>query len=157
MRAGLLAIASLAMAMGGSVEARPAPQNCAATPADVEAISTNIRAFYEALSNEDGAAIARLTTPSFYSYDAGKRYTGPQLSAVVTQAHQSGVTLEWNVGAFDVHVGCDMAWATWANTGGAGKAPALRSVSWLESGAFRRQNGRWLMEFHHSTPEPERK
>jgi len=96
-------------------------------------------------------AAARLTSSNFYSFDVGRRYTGPELSRVVRQLHERGRVLQWNIGPVDTRFDCNTAWATWENVGAAGEAGSLQPVTWLESAVLRRYQGRWLLEFFHST------
>jgi len=127
------------------------PNRCASSPADAQAVDRAIRSYFEALAADDEAAASRLTTPNFYSFDAGQRFTGPELSAAVEQIHQRGTVLQWNIGPIDTHFDCNTAWAAWENVGAAGPAGAVKPVKWLESAMLRREQGRWRLEFLHSS------
>jgi hypothetical protein len=143
------ACALLLFAAGGAVAA--SPPACSSSGADTEQAAGVVRSFYAALAADDEAAVGRLTAPGFYAYDVGKRFTAPELSAAIKGAHGSGVVLEWNLGPIDARVGCDLAWAAWENHGRVGTAAALKPMTWLESAVLRRDGGRWVMVFLHST------
>lgn len=142
--------AALAMS-AASACAHIEPQACASPGADADAVTRTIKSYFAALAADDEAAAARLTSPSFYSFDVGKRYTGPQLSSTIKQLHQAGTILQWNIGSVDTHFDCNTAWAAWENVGAAGKATQLKPVKWLESAVLRRHRGQWRLEFLHST------
>ncbi len=127
------------------------PDRCAASPGDAEAVSRTIRSYFAALAAGDEAAAANLTSPSFYSFDAGKRFTGPELVAAVKEVKRGGTVLQWNIGSIDTHVDCNAAWAAWENVGAAGPAGAVEPVKWLESAMLRREQGHWRLEFLHSS------
>jgi hypothetical protein len=127
---------------------------CAVSPAEVARIDSAIHSFFDALRKEDEDGFRRLTTPSFFSFDGGKRFVGSELFDVVRDAHAGGVQLNWSVGAIETHVGCNMAWAAWKNVGSAGVPPQLEPVTWLESAVLVRQDGYWKIDFLHSTRAP---
>lgn len=131
------------------------PSSCASV-ADVEDVSKTIRAFFAALARDDDAEVRRLTTPAFYAFDIGKRFTGPELSKVIAEAHRSGRTIQWNIGPVDARVDCATAFAAWENVGAAGIAPKLEPRAWLESALLVRQDGGWRIAFLHSTPKDPR-
>jgi hypothetical protein len=103
------------------------------------------------LRKEDKEAFQHLTTPSFYSFDVGKRFVGTGLVDLVQDARLRGVQLNWNIGNVDNHTGCNMAWAAWDNVGSAGIPPKVEAVRWLESAMLVRKDGRWQTDFFHST------
>jgi len=116
-----------------------------------------LRAFFAALAADDQAAVQRLTTSGFYAYDVGKRYSGPELSKVIADAHKSGRIIQWNVGRVDARIDCNLAFAAWENTGATGTVGQLQTRVWLESALLVRQQDRWLIDFLHSTPKDPRK
>jgi hypothetical protein len=148
---GIVADANAKPAWSAASNFRPAATaHCPASAADKAAIDETIRAFFVALVKEDAAAFARLTAPSFYAYDGGRRFKGVELVDLVRNAHKANVLLEWNLGTISTNVECDMAWASWENLGKAGPAAAPEPVTWLESVSLRRRDGRWVIEFLNS-------
>lgn len=141
---------ALAGAASGSVHAAPA---CAPAGSD-RAVEAAVRSWFDAGRRDDLAAEAAIQAPGFYAYDGGKKYQGVALGELLKTLHASGVTIEWNLHDFDVHVACDQAWIAWVNTGAAGKAGAMQPVTWLESAVFGWQGGAWRMEFLHSARVP---
>jgi hypothetical protein len=95
----------------------------------------------------------RLTTPTFYAFDIGKRFTGPELSKLIADSHKAGRTIEWSIGPVDARAGCATAFAAWENTGAAGTAEKMEPRAWLESAYLVRQGDRWAIDFLHSTPK----
>jgi hypothetical protein len=72
------------------------------------------------------------------------------LSKAIADAHRAGRTIEWNIGAVDTRIDCNLAFAAWENRGASGTPPNLEPRSWLESASLVRRNGRWLIHFLHS-------
>ena len=130
-------------------------RGCASNPAKQE-IAATVRALFAALAKDDDAEVRRLTTRGFYAFDLGKRFTGPELSKLVADAHRAGRTIEWKIGPVDARIDCNLAFAAWENEGAAGVAPNLAPRAWLESALLVRQDGRWLIDFLHSTPKDPR-
>ena len=126
-------------------------RGCAQSPAEVAKIEMTIRGFFEALRRDDKVAFQRLTTRSFYSFDGGKRFAGGELLEVVRDTHARGLQLNWNIGPIDIHLGCNMAWTAWENSGSAGVSTNLRPVRWLESAVLVKNEGTWKIDFLHSS------
>lgn len=152
-RSCLFTLAAAAL-LAGCAHARDTscPSSSGASP-DVE---QTVHAFFDALRKEDKLAFQRLTTASFHSFDAGKRYAGTELVDVVRDAHARGVQLNWSIGPLDTKLRCDVAWSAWENIGSAGIPPDLRPVRWLESAVLIRQDGNWKIDFFHSQRAAER-
>lgn len=140
-----LALAA-ALVLAGSAHAGQCPAPSLAR----SEIEQTVHAFFDALRKEDEAAFKRLTTASFYSFDAGKRFAGTALVDVVRDAHARGVQLNWSIGPLDTNLRCDVAWSAWENVGGAGVPPDVRPVRWLESAVLVREDGTWKIDFFHS-------
>lgn len=86
----------------------------------------------------DSAAVQRVTTPDFYAFEIGKRYSARELSDVIAKSHADGRITNWGLGPMSLQVDCSIASATWENTGSAGKAGELQARAWLESAVLRR-------------------
>lgn len=143
-----VAIAGLFMLPACAHAVTPA---CTTSPSDKAEIDRTVRGLFDALGKEDRVAFGRLTTASFYSFDVGKRFSGSELLDAVRDAHARGVELNWSIGPLDTHLGCDMAWAAWENSGSAGIPPKVQPVRWLESAMLVRRDGAWKVDFFHST------
>ncbi len=146
-RTCILALATAAMF---PVYARARQTACTVPPGTSVEIERTIHAFFDALRKEDNVKFQRLTTASFYSFDAGKRFTGTDLLDVVGAAHARGVQLNWSIGTLDTKIRCDVAWSAWENTGSVGIPPDLRPTHWLESAVLVHQSGNWKIDFFHS-------
>jgi hypothetical protein len=139
-------MAALALSASAAiVRAEPAcPSSSAAAVADT------IREIFAALSVDDDAGLTRVLAPDFYAFDAGRRFDGPALVALVKSAHKAGKTLVWTVNEPDVHIACDRAWIAYVNRGSVGDAAGSQPVIWQESANLRFEDGRWRIEFLHS-------
>ena len=143
-----LRAAALALMLTGCAHVeRPA---CPASPADVAAIESVIRAFFDAAGKGDAAAFRRVTTDSFYAFEVGRRLEETALVDLVRDSHARGVQLNWNIGPIDARVDCNIAWAAWENVGSAGVPPKVEPVRWLESAALIREEGLWKIDFFQS-------
>jgi len=137
----------MAFIMGAG--AAQAAATCA--PAGSEkAVAAAAQAWFEAGRRDDLSALDVIQAPGFYAYDNGNRYDGLALGQLVKAAHGSGTQIEWNLHDFDIHLGCDQAWAAWVNTGAVGTRGAMQPVTWLESAVFAWRDGAWKMAFLHS-------
>lgn len=136
-----------------SVAAQP---SCSSSPSARDEVADTVRAFFEALARDDDTEVGRLTTPDFHAFDVGRRFTGPELSRLIADAHRSGRILQWNIGPVDTQVDCNSAFAFWENVGASGTASRLEPRTWLESAYLVRRNGRWAIRFLHSTPKDPR-
>jgi len=135
-------------ALTGCVHARQA--DCPSRDDARAEIERAIHDFFDALRKEDQGAFQRLVTGSFYAFDVGKRFDGPELFDVIKDAHAQGVQINWSLGAIDTKLQCDVAWSAWENVGSAGIPPDLEPVRWLESAVLIRENGDWKIDFFHS-------
>jgi hypothetical protein len=151
--AALLASGQLSSpAQATSAQAKTCPKSTSA-----QDVGDVVRSFFAALAADDDAEVQRLTTPNFYAYDVGKRYSRPELSKVIADAHKSGRIIQWNIGQVDARIDCNLAFAAWENTGAVGSEGQLQARVWLESALLVRHQDRWLIDFLHSTPKDPRK
>jgi hypothetical protein len=144
------------VAPGAAPSASVSPRSCSSAAA-AQQVSHTVRSFFAALAVDDDSAVRRLTTPNFYAFEVGKRFSGPELSKLIADAHRSGRVLQWNIGPVDARVDCSMAFAAWENIGAAGTAAKMEPRAWLESALLLRQGDGWVIDFLHSTPKDPRK
>ena len=112
------------------------------------------RLMFLALQNEDLAKFKSVTSPDFYAFDAGKRFSGDELMAFVKKAHAAGKTYVWKVTEPEVHIDGTTALITYINHGSLEDNSGKKNLSWLESAVLRKQNGAWRIHFFHSTRVP---
>lgn len=143
-------ILALAAAALPSAYAHARQADCTVPSGAKIEVERTVHAFFDALQKEDKAEFRRVTTASFHSFDAGKRFAGTELLDVVLNAHARGVQLNWSLGPFDTKLRCNVAWSAWENTGTAGIPPDLRPAHWLESAVLVHQEGRWQIDLFHS-------
>jgi hypothetical protein len=148
-RFGLAALVTTALWTGANIAAAEPQAQCAARSGD--AVAETMREMYAALSTDDEARLKTIFTADFYSFDAGKRFNGPALAALVKDAHKAGKTFVWTVNEPDVRVQCDWAWIAYVNRGSVTDASGAAQVTWLESAVLRFETGRWRIAFFHSS------
>ena len=142
--AGTLAASAAA---GAAAAPRCAPPS-AGDPAD------SVRRMYAAAMKLDREGIQREFAPDFYAFDGGKRFSGPELIELIRRAQESGKTYAWSVTEPEIHVSCDLAWATWTNRGAITDASGTTPLTWLESAVLVWRDGAWKLSFFHSTRIP---
>lgn len=152
MRLSLLACALVGPACASQPKAFAPSAECA--PDDSAAPVRVIQDMYVALRADDASAMGRLFTPSFYAFDGGLRFTGPELFALIKKLHTEGKTFVWEVLPPETHVSCNVAWLTWENRGSVASDASVKDVSWLESAVLHWSGNAWRVAFFHSTRVP---
>ena len=125
-----------------------------ASPADEANVVEAMRKMYVAATNDDLAAFKAVASPSFYSFDGGKRFNGDELMALIKALHASGRIYVWAVTEPEVHVQGNTAWITYINRGSVQDASGKKAVEWLESAVLGKESGVWRIRFFHSTRVP---
>jgi Domain of unknown function (DUF4440) len=122
---------------------------------DKAAVADTLRAMYAAVSVMDRARLeTEIFAPGFYAYDLGKRFDGMDLVDLIEGAMAAGRRFVWTINEPDVRIVGDRAWIAYVNRGSVGDAETTTPVSWLESAMLARIDGRWRIEFFHSTRAP---
>ncbi len=121
---------------------------------DEAKVIETIRLLFVALQNEDLAKFQSVTSPDFYVFDVGERFSGDKLMAFVKNDHATGKIYEWRVTEPEVHIDGTTAWITYINRGSLEDNSGKKNLSWLESAVLRRHNGAWRIHFLHSTRVP---
>ena len=106
---------------------------------------------YVAASTDDLARFYTAASPDFYAFDAGKRFTGNELMALIKKAHADGKVYVWTVNEPEVYVDGNTAWITFVNRGSVTDSSGKEDVTWLESAILRKHENKWLIHFFHST------
>jgi ketosteroid isomerase-like protein len=123
------------------------------TNAQSEAIVV-IEEIFAAARTDDLPALLAVTTPDFYAYDGGRRFTAQSLMELVASAHAAGKRYEWSVTDPEVHVHCDFAWVTYINQGSIEDSAGRQESTWLESVVLEYAGDHWKARFLHSTHVP---
>jgi ketosteroid isomerase-like protein len=121
---------------------------------DTTQIVDTIKAMFTAASTDDLAKFNSLVTPDFYMYDAGARFNGDAIMALIKADHASGKHYECNVTHPDVHISGDAAWIAYTNEGSVTDASGTQHLKWLESAFLKKDAGTWKIAFFHSTRVP---
>ena len=125
--------------------------------ADQDQVTETIRSFFAAATADDLDKLHAVTTPDFYAFDAGGRFTRDALMDLIKAAHAAGKVYVWTVNEPDVHISGDHAWIAYVNHGSIKDAAGTKEVTWLESAVLQKEKGTWRIHFFHSTRAPEKK
>jgi hypothetical protein len=106
---------------------------------------------FAAFRTDDQQRFQQISTPDFYAYDGGMRFTGPTLVDLIKNAHASGKRWQWSITDPEVHVACNLAWITYVNQGSVEDTSGRQALTWLESAILEYSNARWHIRFLHST------
>ncbi|MEY2483867.1 MAG: hypothetical protein QOK24_2395 [Verrucomicrobiota bacterium] len=125
--------------------------------ADQAQVTEAVRSFFAAAATDDLAKFRAVTTPDFYAFDAGGRFTSDALMDLIKAAHAAGKVYVWTVNEPEIHIAADIAWITYVNRGSIKDASGTKEVTWLESAVLQKEKGIWRIRFFHSTRVPEKK
>ena len=131
-----------------------APDQSGPVAADQIQVTEAVRSMFAALTADDLAKFRAVTTPDFYAFDVGKRFTGDVLMDLIKAAHAEGKVYVWTVNEPEVHISGDIAWITYVNHGSIKDASGTKNVTWLESAVLQKGKGIWRIHFFHSTRAP---
>ena len=109
---------------------------------------------FAALRTDNQERLLQLTSPDFYAYDGGMRFTGPAMMDFIKQGHASGKRWVWSITDPEIHVACNLAWITYVNQGSVEDTSGRQALTWLESAILEYSNARWHIRFIHSTRAP---
>jgi ketosteroid isomerase-like protein len=142
-------IALLTATIGG-----PAAAQTAQAEVDKAHVTEAVRSMFAAFAADDPAKFRAVTTPDFYAFDVGKRFTGDALMDLIKTVHAEGKVYVWTINEPEVHVHGDVAWITYVNKGSVKDASGTKEVTWLESAVLEKEKGVWRIHFLHSTRVP---
>lgn len=122
--------------------------------ADQAQIIDTVSTIFAAARTDDVAKFDSVIASGFYIYDAGARFNGDSVMAVIKAQHAAGKRYEWNVTEPDVHISGETAWIAYVNKGSITDASGTVNQNWLESAFLEKQAGLWKIVFMHSTRVP---
>ena len=128
------------------------PAHAETSITDEAQIVAAMRAMFIAATNDDLAYFNTIAAPDFYAFDGGKQFTGESLMRLIKELHADGSVYVWTVTDPEVHVSGDIAWITYVNRGTVMNKKGSKKRIWLESAVLRKDSGKWLIHFFHSTP-----
>jgi ketosteroid isomerase-like protein len=117
-------------------------------------VTETVRSMFAALTEEDLPKLRALLAPDFYAFEAGGRISADALIDLMKKAHAAGKVYTWTVNEPEVHIGGRIAWVTYVNRGSIKDTSETKNVSWLESAILRKDDGKWRIQFFHSTRVP---
>jgi hypothetical protein len=123
------------------------------SPDEAQVIAA-METMYVALTKDDMALFEKVAAPTFYAFDAGKRFTGTALMELIKDLHAAGNVYVWQVTEPEVQLSGDTALITFNNRGSVTTDAGTRPASWLESAYLRKDGGTWRIHFFHSTRVP---
>jgi len=146
-------IALLLMLVGAGLLPRAAAgaSPCASARTAKTDIVKVMEDMFTAFRTDNEQGFEKISTPDFYAYDAGMRFTGPTLLDLIKNGHASGKRWEWSVTDPEVHVACNLAWITYVNQGSVEDPAGRQNLVWLESAILDYSNAHWRIRFLHST------
>ena len=125
---------------------------CQPKPAndDPEKIKKVLTGYFEGIENKDTASMRALTTPDFMLYENGAVWNNG--SAFMNIRRNMPFTVKYKFDNFKIHVDDTSGDVTYINHadfvfGARGK----KSLDWIESATFRKNNGEWKMNFLQAT------
>ena len=127
----------------------PAPG--AESNANEKEVTEAVRSMFAAFAADDFAKFREVAAADFYAFDGGERYKGDELIELIKKAHAGGKEFVWTITEPAVHVEGDVAWITYVNDGSIQDSSGTKKMSWLESAVLRKDNGKWRVQFLHST------
>jgi ketosteroid isomerase-like protein len=145
-------VIGLALLFSANISTASAQQK--SLTADQSQIVDTVSAMFTALRTDDVAKFNSVIAPGFYIFDAGTRFNGETLIALIKSVHAAGKRYEWNVTEPDVHISGDTAWIAYVNKGSVTDASGITNQKWLESAVLQKQGGSWKIVFMHSTRVP---
>lgn len=123
-----------------------------ASDADRDGIRQALSTMFDAAHADDLEKFRSVVAPDFDSFDGGAQLSGDELMQLIKTQHDKGWVYEWNLQEPDIRLHGDTAFAAYLNTGFVQDPSGKRTaVTWLESAFLRRQEGRWLISFFHSS------
>jgi ketosteroid isomerase-like protein len=143
--------ALLTSTIGAGAAEQPGP-----SAADQNQVTDAVRSFFAAAAADDLDKLHAVTTPDFYAFDAGGRFTRDALMDLIKAAHAAGNVYVWTVNEPEVHITGDIAWITYVNRGSIKDASGTKDVTWLESAVLQKEKAIWRIHFFHSTRAPEK-
>ena len=123
------------------------------TPDQQQVVDT-VSTIFTAARADDLAKFDSVIAPGFYIFDAGARFEGDAIMALIKAQHAAGKRYEWNVTEPDVHISGNTAWIAYVNKGSITDASGTVNQNWLESAFLAKQAGAWKIVFMHSTRVP---
>jgi hypothetical protein len=104
-----------------------------------------VRAIFTAVHENDEALFYAVIAPDFYLFEAGVRFDGPGMLALIKAERDAGKSFEWDVTEPDIRIGGNVAWIAYVNPGSITDAAGTKPQVWLES-AFLREAGGTLVD-----------
>ena len=121
---------------------------------DQKQVVDTVSTIFIAARADDVAKFNSVIAPDFYIFDAGARFNGDAIMALIKAQHAAGKRYEWNVTEPDVHISGNTAWIAYVNKGSISDASGTVNQSWLESAFLQKHAGVWKIVFMHSTRVP---
>ena len=121
---------------------------------DQKQVVDTVSTIFTAARADDVAKFDSVIAPGFYIFDAGARFNGDAIMALIKAQHAAGKRYEWKVTEPDVHINGNTAWIAYVNKGSISDASGTVNQNWLESAFLEKQAGSWKIVFMHSTRVP---
>jgi hypothetical protein len=117
---------------------------------DPEMLKTVLRDYFDGLKNRDIKKLNEVTTTDFVSFEDGKVWTNDSLINSISQF--KSFQGEWKFDNLKVNVDHSSGDITYFDHGDFILNDTIKmSFDWIESATFRKIDGKWKLNFLHST------
>jgi len=121
-----------------------------------ESVTDTVTKMFTYLRDDNVEGFYSVTDPDIIIFDAGAKFTRASMLGIIKEQHAAGKSIVWTVTAPDVHISGSTAWIDYVNVGVLTTPSGTIPLKWLESAVLQNKNGRWKIEFLHSTLVPDK-
>lgn len=150
MRNALFAVLAM-VCLCDSAHAQQDALECADSQLQSAEVAATVRSLFEGFEANDAQRLRALLAPSFQLYEVNL-YDTAGLIELISGSHAKGVKPRWSLSELRAHAGCGRGWAKWQDQATFTESGMAKTKLFLESAVLHRENGRWLIDFMHSTP-----
>jgi hypothetical protein len=115
-------------------------------------VIASVETMFRAAAMDDAGLFDSVTAPGFYLFDAGQRFDGNSILAVLKQLKAAGKQFEWHITEPDVNIEGATGWIAYVDKGSMIEASGSTAMEWLESAFLINRAGQWKLVFMQSTP-----
>lgn len=125
--------------------------NCQPKKDDPEILKQILTEYFDGIKNQDLKKLDSLTTEDFVLFEDGRIWTNDSL--VVIDEGIKSFKGEWKFDHIKINIDQSSGDITYYDHGDFVYNDTIKvSIDWLESATFRKVDGKWKMNFLHSTP-----
>lgn len=125
-------------------------ENDTVSKEEITAVEDTLRAFFEAISDNDYQRLRNITANDYTLIENGPIWTVDSLINVV-KSYEGKATMTYEFSDMQTTVKGSTAWMTYINDGMMDMGDQQRLFNWTESAVFRKQGENWNMVLLHSS------